>query len=160
QCVRIPCMGDDAKIPGSFKVKSYPVREENGYIWMWWGEERQTYPEIPWIDEIPRDEKEGMTRDEVWPFNYARLCQNHLDANHWAYVHDSIMVGVGEYFDTFNVNVEEDGLLIRTWGTLKRGSSERNKKQKGWSWKTYFRFPNVSMIQVTPRYKSLIIQTP
>jgi len=65
----------------------------------------------------------------------------------------------GEYFDEFRREGRDDGLLIKTSGLLKRGSDERAKKQKGWDFKAHFRFPNVSFIQVTPYYKSLIFQT-
>lgn len=160
KCVRIPCAGEGAKIPSSLSVKTRHVIEQHGLVWLWWGEPRTSYPDVPWIKEIPTDPRETLSRTEVWPFNYARLCENHLDAHHWAYVHDNIMVGVGEHFAEFEVEVSEDETLIETWGTLKRGTGPDAARQKGWDFKCHFRFPNLSMIQVTPYYRSFVIQTP
>src|SRR5262249_7928458 len=114
----------------------------------------------PWFDDLPRDERVGRTREEVWPFNYARLCENHLDAHHWAFVHGTVMVGVGEFFDNFEMEVEDDGELIKTRGTLRRGARGNPTLRGGWDWKAYFRFPNLSMIQVTSKFRSLVVQTP
>lgn len=160
QCVKAPCVGEGGKIPGSLKTRRYVVREENGLIWLWWGDERPEYPPVPWIDEIPTDHTKGVTKCEVWPFNYVRCVENHLDVHHWAFVHDSIMLGVGESFREFDVDVSDDGLMIRTQGTLQRTTKKGTIDKKGWEFKAHCRLPNLSLIQVTPKFKSLIVQTP
>jgi nitrite reductase/ring-hydroxylating ferredoxin subunit len=159
RCVHIPCAGADAKIPTTLATRRYVTREQHGFIWLWWGDDREVYPPIPWIDEIPTDER-GTTRSEVWPFNYVRCVENHLDVHHWAFVHPSIMLGVGEYFADFKMAVEEEGLSIKTAGTLVRTNRYGKRAKRGWDFKAYCRLPNLSLIQVTPRFKSLIMQTP
>ncbi|MFO0724748.1 MAG: aromatic ring-hydroxylating dioxygenase subunit alpha [Myxococcota bacterium] len=159
-CVKAPCVGADGKIPGSMKTRRWVVREENGLIWLWWGAERTEYPPVPWIEEIPKDHRRGITKTEVWPFNYVRCVENHLDVHHWAFVHDSIMLAVGESFREFNVTVEDEGLTIKTQGTLQRTNKHGKIAQRGWDFKAYCRLPNLSLIQVTPKFKSLVVQTP
>ena len=159
RCVHIPCAGEGAKIPTSLATRRYVTREQHGFIWLWWGDDREVYPPVPWIDEIPTDDL-GTSRSEVWPFNYVRCMENHLDAHHWAFVHPSIMLGVGEYFDNFNVTVEQDGMYIKTTGMLLRTNRYGTRAKRGWDFKTYCRLPNLSMIQVTPKFKSLVVQTP
>lgn len=156
ECKHMPLAGEGARIPKGLSVKRYVTREENGFIWLWWGEERSHYPEVPWIDDIPRDDKETVQHSEVWPFNYARLMENHLDVHHWAFVHSSIMVGVGEFFEKFECEVEGD--LIKTWGTLR--PFRKKEGSGGWEFRAYARMPNLAMIQVTPRFRSLVVQTP
>lgn len=160
QCVHAPCLGADGKIPGGFRVRRFVVREENGLIWLWWGDEREVYPPVPWIDEIPTDHRQGITKTEVWPFNYVRCVENHLDVHHWAFVHDSIMLAVGESFRAFDVEVLDDGLYIKTTGTLERTTRSGKVDKKGWDFRAHCRLPNLSLIQVTPKFKSLIVQTP
>lgn len=160
QCVLIPCAGEDAKIPGSLQVPTYPITEDKGFVWLWWGERRASYPAVPWFDEIPSDPRQTISKEEVWPFNYARLCENHMDAHHWAYVHRNVMVGVGEHLSEFHVDVSDDETEIRTWGKLHRGSKPESRAKKGWDFECHLKFPNLTLTRVTPRYQAMVIQTP
>jgi phenylpropionate dioxygenase-like ring-hydroxylating dioxygenase large terminal subunit len=157
KCVRVPCHGEEYRIPASLQVKRYEVREMNGLVWLWWGEKREQYPAIPWIDEIPPDPRESVSRAAIWPFNYARMVENNFDIQHWAFLHGSIMLNVGEYLADYHCTVSEDN-YIESWGTLKRGN--RLDKKTGWDFRVAMRFPNLNLIQVTPRFKSLVISTP
>jgi nitrite reductase/ring-hydroxylating ferredoxin subunit len=157
-CVRVPAQGENYRIPKSLKVKPYTIREQNGLIWLWWGEERAAadLPEIPWLDNIPTDPRECVSRSAVWPFNYARITENQFDVQHWAFLHGTIMLGVGDYFETYNCKV--DGEAIHTWGKLRRGNKPDEKNL--WDWEISMRFPNLSMIRVTSKFRSLAIATP
>ena len=155
RCVRMPCAGA-ASIPSGLKVKTFPVREANGFIFVWWGEARESYPEIPWIEGFPTDPRTTLTRSEIWPFNYARLVENNLDAHHWAFLHGSIMVGIGERVDDFEVTTRGNGIDAR--GTLRHAKSPAGAK--GWDFRLAFQAPNVNLIKVTPRYQSLTMTTP
>jgi nitrite reductase/ring-hydroxylating ferredoxin subunit len=155
QCFKTPCNGPDSPISQALKVKTYTTREVNGFIWLWAGEDRAELPPLPWIDELPSDPSAGLTRSEYWPFNYARILENNLDAHHWAFLHGSIMVGVGEHVD--NYHVEADDVLIKSWGTLRKAG---NPKGRGWDFRVFLRIPNMLMIQVTPHFRSLVITTP
>ena len=66
------------------------------------------------------------------------------------------MLGVGEYFSDYHVEVR--GESIRSWGILKRERSPRIGK--GWPFRLHMEFPNLVMIQPSPRYKSLVVHTP
>ena len=104
QCFKTPCNGPAGPISKALRVKTYHTREVNGFIWLWWGTaEVAELPPLPWIDELPPNPSAGLTRSEYWPFNYARILENNLDAHHWAFVHGSIMVGVGEHVDDYHV---------------------------------------------------------
>lgn len=157
QCVRVPAHGEGYRIPKSLKTKTHTVREQNGLIWLWWGDERAELPEIPWLDDIPADPKECVTKCAVWPFNYARITENQFDVQHWAFLHGNIMFGVGDYFESFHCKVE--GEAIHTWGNLRRGGRRKGDKNL-WPWRVSLRFPNLSMIEVSPRFRSLAIATP
>jgi len=156
-CVRVPAHGEGYRIPKSLKVKPYTIKEQYGLIWLWWGEERANLPEIPWLDDIPRDPRECISKSEIWPFNYARLTENQFDVQHWAFLHGAIMFGVGDYFESYNCEVKDD--TIHTWGNLRRGNKKNDPKNL-WAWRVSMRFPNLSMIEVAPRFRSLAIATP
>lgn len=159
-CVKMPCAGEEGKIPKGMAVPTHVVQEDMGLIWYWYGEARDTYPPLPWFDEIPREADAGRTTTEAWPFNYVRCVENHLDVHHWAFVHRNIMMGVGASFNDMQVDVEDDDTLIKTYGHLSRDYMPGLDTKKGWGFKAYMRFPNLSLIEVTPRFRSIIIQTP
>lgn len=62
----IPANGKGAKVASNYKVKSYFVREAYGLIWLWYSEEKEDIPEIPFFEDL----KEGYSYgkfSEVWP---------------------------------------------------------------------------------------------
>ena len=156
QCKRIPCAGRDAAIPPALKVPTHHVMEKYGIVFLWWGEEPETFPEPPWIDDIPADPRECKTRTEIWPFNYVRSIENQLDSHHWAFVHGSIMLVPGERMEDTQLDVDDD--LIRWRGTLRRPHVPSTKQ--GWDFDLKVLLPNATMIQVTPRFNSITYFTP
>ena len=82
----IPAYGRAAKVPDQFKVKSYPVREKHGFIFLWWGEEVANLPEISFFDELG-DAFAISTIRQYWPVHYSRAIENQLDAVHLPFVH-------------------------------------------------------------------------
>ena len=92
-CTLTPAMGAKARIPGSLKIKTYPVREKHGLIWMWWGDDRpeSELPEIIAPSEIRDNEKLFHTISWNKPVHYTRYVESVLEFYHITYVHrDSI----------------------------------------------------------------------
>lgn len=86
KCVLIPAYGKNTPVPERFKVISYPVREAHGFIWIWWGELRETYPDLPWFDDL--DENfHYYTLYDHWNTHYSRVIENQLDVVHLPFVH-------------------------------------------------------------------------
>jgi phenylpropionate dioxygenase-like ring-hydroxylating dioxygenase large terminal subunit len=88
KCTLIPANGRNAVVPERFKVHSYPVREEHDFIWMWWGDHKESYPPLPFFDDI--DTKFSYsTYTETWPVHYSRAIENQLDVVHLPFVHSN-----------------------------------------------------------------------
>ena len=84
----IPANGKSKPVPNYFKADSYLVREEHGFIWIWWGSPREEYPPIPWFDDIG----EGFSFSTVkqrWATHYSRAIENQLDVAHLPFVHSN-----------------------------------------------------------------------
>ncbi|WP_371525604.1 aromatic ring-hydroxylating dioxygenase subunit alpha [Streptomyces sp. NBC_01283] len=88
-CKAIPAMGANARIPGSLKVPTYPVREKFGLVWMWWGEERAEadLPDIQAPREITENGKLYSTQRWTRPVHYTRYIESLLEFYHVTYVH-------------------------------------------------------------------------
>lgn len=41
-CKVVPALGAGARIPASLKLRTYPVREQHGLVWLWWGRSAST----------------------------------------------------------------------------------------------------------------------
>lgn len=88
QCVRIPTMAPDARLPVRAKIDSYPVQEKYGLVFAFLGD----LPEderIP-VMEIPEHGQPGWAATiQHWIFelNYQRSMENGVDPTHNEFVH-------------------------------------------------------------------------
>lgn len=95
QCVHIPQLAESAPIPRNACVRSFPVVEHQGMIWLWLGQvEMADEKTIPTIDIL---EKEGIflvdTVIDV-PVDYTYLIENGVDPSHASISHDGTELGV------------------------------------------------------------------
>jgi phenylpropionate dioxygenase-like ring-hydroxylating dioxygenase large terminal subunit len=88
KCVRIPSLGDDAKLPARAKVDSYPVQEKYGIVFAFLGDlpesERPPLYDIP---EYGTPEWRCQTYVLNLRANYERSMENGLDPIHNEFVH-------------------------------------------------------------------------
>ena len=85
-CRLVPANGRGSEPPKALHVHSYPVREEHGFVYLWWGEPRSTYPPVPWFESLP-DTMVYKTIKDHWANHYARAIENQLDAVHLPFIH-------------------------------------------------------------------------
>jgi Phenylpropionate dioxygenase and related ring-hydroxylating dioxygenases, large terminal subunit len=106
----IPANGKNA-VPGEqYRVTAYPAREAYGFIWVWYGKQQTTLPEIPFFTDL----KQGFTYgqiDETWPVHYTRAIENQLDVVHLPFVHRTT-IGKGNKKLVNGPVVRWDGTLM------------------------------------------------
>ena len=86
KCTLVPAIGSNTQPPKALFVRSYPVREAHGFVYIWWGEPRETYPPLPWFESIGEDMIYTTLRDH-WASHYARAIENQLDVVHLPFIH-------------------------------------------------------------------------
>lgn len=84
--VSIPANGKEASVGSNYKVNSYLVKDAYGFIWLWYGEEKEKAPEIPFFDDLKSGYSYGGF-SETWPVHYTRAVENQLDVVHLPFVH-------------------------------------------------------------------------
>ncbi|MEO5968991.1 MAG: aromatic ring-hydroxylating dioxygenase subunit alpha [Bdellovibrionia bacterium] len=146
-CTRVPSNGECAKIPSSFKVRSFPVREVHEIVWLWWGDARAQYPEIPWFQEFGDSDAPYVEVSRQSPISFCRGMEANLDFAHFYFVHRFFKIpGLGPVADPFEASV--DGDLIQVQGTLrcelKAGQRLSPAQQKGVSFKGSVLFPGLA----------------
>lgn len=95
ECLHIPQLEQSAKIPKQACVKSFPVREFQGIIWVWLGDEKIDDDNL--IPKIAEVEKSGLfVVDTVTdlPYDPDFLVENFLDPAHVPISHDLTELGM------------------------------------------------------------------
>lgn len=85
-CVRIPANGAGAPVPQNFRVRSYPVHEEAGFLWIWWGDGSPAPAAPAFFDDVPPGAVYATVKDH-WKTHYSRVIENQLDPVHLPFVH-------------------------------------------------------------------------
>ncbi|MBD3192297.1 MAG: Rieske 2Fe-2S domain-containing protein [Candidatus Heimdallarchaeota archaeon] len=123
---KIPATGKNTPVPARFKVNSYPVKDDHGFIWLWWGEPQEEYPPLPFFEDI--DEKFLYdTFVDHWPVHYSRAIENQLDVVHLPFVHyNTIGRGCKTLVDGPIVKWEDNEL--KTWVFIRKDDGSQPLK--------------------------------
>jgi len=120
ECLHIPQLEQSAKIPKQACVKSFPVREFQGIIWVWLGEEKiNDHNLIPKVAEV---EKSGLFMVDTvidLPYDSDFLVENFLDPAHVPISHDHTELGMTREFasplDMEIISSSIDGFVENLW---------------------------------------------
>lgn len=152
----LPCEGPEARIPKALALPVHPIREEHELIWMWWGDSRTNYPEIPFYNDI--EAHAGFTEASyVLPYHYTRMIETNLDIHHTPFVHANI-IPVGTRMIDFEAHVEGD--RIYSSGSLARQRNVARGNAKGMPFRADLILPNLGFIALTPKLHLLVCATP
>lgn len=89
ECTRLPVLGDGAKIPKALHTRAFTVREQDRWLWMWWGEEPLEFPAVPRFEHLETGRHRVHTFAREWEASYTRVIENQLDPFHLPFVHKS-----------------------------------------------------------------------
>lgn len=165
QCVHIPAIGRRGRIPKAMALTSLVAREAHGFVWLWHGEPRETYPDVPFFD-LPGDRWRSATTVVEWPVHFSRSIENQLDVAHLAFVHRST-IGSDRRSLVEGPYVEGDENRIRVWvtnardeGQAPRGLAELSGEAGSREPTLDFLFPGLWLLTISPRLKNLIAFVP
>ncbi|MEU4343433.1 aromatic ring-hydroxylating dioxygenase subunit alpha [Nocardia sp. NPDC023852] len=110
-CVAVPAQ---QRIPRSARVASYPVVEQDSFIWVWIGDREYadpaTIPRAPWLT---RDGWTTIRGLETIQGRHALLMDNLMDLSHETYLHGGY-IGTPEVADTpITTEVDETAGVVR-----------------------------------------------
>lgn len=165
--VNIPANGMTTPVPPNFKVESYETREKFGFIWVWYGERQENYPELPFFEDIG-EKFPYITLIDHWPVHYSRAIENQLDIVHIPFVHyNTIGRGMGTIID---------GPIMKfsaIKGTLEEYYCNFYRKEDGTSAKKpnelefnddnvyiHFRFPHIWQNKILERMRIFVAFVP
>ena len=88
KCIFIPANGK-ASIEdiSRYNVKQYTVREANGIIYLWYGDEKRATDALPFFNSDIDDTYVYSELEDMWNSHYSRSIENQLDVVHVPFVH-------------------------------------------------------------------------
>ncbi len=109
-CVAVP---GQKRIPRTARVPSYPVVEQDSFVWVWIGERERAdeslIPRAPWLADPAYTTVSGM---EPLAARYELLVDNLLDLSHETYLHAGY-IGTPEVAQTpINTEVDEEAGIV------------------------------------------------
>jgi phenylpropionate dioxygenase-like ring-hydroxylating dioxygenase large terminal subunit len=164
-CRHIPANGCDGRIPKGMALETFVVQEAYGFIWLWLGQPRDSYPDLPYFPELA----EGWRyRTDIvdWPVHYTRAIENQLDVAHLAFVHGAAMGQAGRSFvDGPYVESDAEGMRIWTFnardtGQAKRSQTALREAAQAQPPRIRFLFPGTWMLQIRPSVRNVIAFVP
>jgi phenylpropionate dioxygenase-like ring-hydroxylating dioxygenase large terminal subunit len=108
-CVSVP---GQTRVPRTARVRSYPVTEQDGFVWIWIGDEEpsKAIPRAPWLTAAEWTTVKGM---EPLAARHSLLVDNLLDLSHETYLHGGY-IGTPEVAETPIVTeVDEEAGVVR-----------------------------------------------
>jgi phenylpropionate dioxygenase-like ring-hydroxylating dioxygenase large terminal subunit len=162
-CTNIPSHLPGMTIPKQAQMKTYPVQDKYGWIWLYLGE--GVPPELPAIADFPQDRRRRSIQGEFnWQANYERVIENGLDFAHAPFVHAGAFGNpdapeVAELtIDNFGSGASATVLLKATppkglWKLLAKGERAPIKTRTG------FILPNLTFLEVSLPFGTLTIWT-
>lgn len=163
KAIKIPANGTASPVPPNFKVKAYPVREEHGIIWLWYGEKPEVFPPIRFFDEL--DEMSYSQIIDPWSVHYSRCIENQLDAAHLPFVHKNT-IGRGNKTVVFGPKViyEEDTMTFYVHNEVDDGIKTGKKPGEITDYHDWFslqfRFPNIWQNRIAPKMRIFAVFAP
>lgn len=118
RCVEIP---GQAQVPAKARIGTYPVREQDGLVWLWFarqpGGSPSTEPPSYPVHTDPRYEYRGSVfhYDAPWQMIHDNL----LDLTHAGYVHSKTIGGNPRLHSEAPTQVTEDGETVRVWREMR-----------------------------------------
>jgi phenylpropionate dioxygenase-like ring-hydroxylating dioxygenase large terminal subunit len=122
KCTVIPSRGEKALVPSNFNITSYPTREAYNFIWIWWGEPQENYPDLPWFEDVD-DKFHYFTLKDPWKTHYSRCIENQLDVAHLWIVH-ATTIGRGNRKVSDGPYVEVKKNLEKIWVANRKENGE------------------------------------
>jgi len=113
-CTRVP---GAEKVPHVAKVRSYPVLDRYGMVWIWMGEKTQADPEKVFAVEHWDDPAWGRTTGDSMQVacDYRYVTDNLLDPSHVAWVHQSSFGSAACEDTPVETEMLPNGVLVSRW---------------------------------------------
>jgi len=162
--IEIPANGKNTPVPDRYKVNAYAVKEMYGFIWLWYGDNSDELPEIPFFEYLRQGFSYGEF-SEMWPVHYTRAIENQLDVVHLPFVHtNSIGRGNKTLVNGPVVKWQDNRMTFYVHNVVDDGHSKPLKPQEIENYKDYFslefQMPNIWQNKISSDVRIVAVFAP
>lgn len=167
-CTFVPANGKNSQPPKRLNVHTYPTAEAHGLIYIWWGENREIYPALPYFDNIDEGFVYSTLRDH-WNTHYSRAIENQLDVVHLPFVHHNTIGAGGQTLVHGPVSrireTSPGSWLLEAWVSNERDMGQKPRKasemsEPGRHPSLQFHFPNVWQLWISNEFRVFVAFAP
>ncbi len=159
----IPASGKSTAVPSYFKTDGYTVQDKHGFIWLWWGKSMESYPPIPWFDDID-DSFSSSTTTQHWATHYSRAIENQLDVAHLPFVHyNTIGRGNKTIVNGPYTTIEKGVVTVYPDNEVDEGQTPKKSEEMSappHQFFIQFKFPNIWQNRISEGYRVVVSFTP
>jgi nitrite reductase/ring-hydroxylating ferredoxin subunit len=113
ECIHAPVLGLKRMIPKSLRVRTFNVRINFGFVWIWWGD-KSPHAEIPFFPEISSEERYAKAVSVRYPVSFHRVMESNIDGYHIDHLHKFWSPGMGPVVHASRVTVQGQRIDIQT----------------------------------------------
>jgi len=163
KCVFIPANGKASTEDLSrYNVRSYPVSETNGILYIWYGEESKATGEPSFFHDFIDETWTYSELTDHWNAHYSRVIENQLDVVHVPIVHYNT-IGRGNKTLVNGPKVLFENGMIRTSANNEVDAGQTPKKAEDCVMKPTwlgFMFPNIWLNHISEKILVIIYFAP
>lgn len=163
KCMFIPANGKASTADISrYNVQHYHIREGNGIIYLWYGDEEKITNDLPFFDKEIDESYSFSEVEDHWNSHYSRCIENQLDVVHLPFIHHNTIGKGNKTLVNGPKVVWENGVLTTSAnnevdnGQKPKSSEECVIKETHLS----FIFPNIWMNHISKKIKVIIYFAP
>jgi phenylpropionate dioxygenase-like ring-hydroxylating dioxygenase large terminal subunit len=146
KCRYIPANGRGATVPSSASVRSYPVTEAAGYVWIYMGAP-EGYSELQLPAELSDESWRGVPFQMEWKAHLSRCIESTLDVSHLPFVHENATGEVDPTVDGPVFEVGERWITVEAKPYHPLVATPLNEMQSKGASIIHFTFPNQLMVR-------------
>jgi phenylpropionate dioxygenase-like ring-hydroxylating dioxygenase large terminal subunit len=147
KCIETPLRKPEALIPRTLCNRSYAIREQHGWIFLFWGEPAEAPDDIPWFDEVREPLSHAWSMRE-WPVSFTRFIENTVDVAHLGTVHRGTLSWTIPEF--INVRCKVEGNVI---SMMPPSSTDLPVASK-------IIYPNLALLYLHPKFLTVFAAVP
>ena len=103
-------------LPNKPVIRTFPVVEKHGFVWIWMAEEAADYSKLPDFPPLDEGHPEGIGHTYMkLPVNYRMILDNVMDLSHVDHVHGEIITTRGQLSPLIPVVEETEALVSAQW---------------------------------------------
>jgi phenylpropionate dioxygenase-like ring-hydroxylating dioxygenase large terminal subunit len=161
-CQKIPCNPAKKQIPSVMRAGHFPVREEHGIIWLWWGAavDGVDLPATPWFHDVAVEKHYSSHVAFDWESSFQKTIESNFDHHHAPILHGPGRGDLGKQTEAHEFEVRKEGEVLFLKGRLQEPTSDQTTHPNGYGLAAKTMLPGLSYIEIGKYVHLVAVDSP